>query len=117
MFSGMSGKEYESFMVDEEFNIRVKQYNSAVYEDWRHLSTAASSQAYLSLRISLCEMLGDGNVKLPLLFDDILCSYDEKRIRKTMDILKQLDTQVILFTCHRWISEEGGKACLSYMRI
>lgn len=117
LFSWMSGKKYEGFMVDEDFNILVKQHDSAVYEDWRYLSTASSSQAYLSLRISLCEMVGDGNVILPLLFDDILCSYDEKRIRKTIDILKQLDTQVILFTCHRWISEAGGQECPNYMRI
>lgn len=101
LFSGMSGNEYESFMVDEDFNIRVKQCGSAVYEDWRHLSTATASQAYLSLRIALCETLGQGNMVLPLLFDDSLASYDEERVRKTVDILRQLDTQVILFTCHR----------------
>lgn len=117
LFCGMTGKEYESFLVDEDFNIRVKKYGSGIYEDWRHLSTAAASQAYLSLRISLCEMLGDGKVSLPMLFDDSLSSYDEKRSRNTIEILKQLDTQVILFTCHYFISEMGGKECQSYMKI
>lgn len=117
LFCGMTGKEYESFLVDEDFNIRVKKYGSGIYEDWRHLSTAAASQAYLSLRISLCEMLGDGKVSLPMLFDDSLASYDEKRCRNTIEILKQLDTQVILFTCHYFISEMGGKECQSYMKI
>lgn len=105
LFSCMSGKEYESFMVDEDCNIRVKKYGSAIYEDWHHLSTAAASQAYLSLRISLCEVLGGGNIVFPLLFDDIVSSYDEERARRTIGILRQLDTQVILFTCHRFLCD------------
>ena len=67
-------------------------------------------QVYLALRLSLCETIGNGEVKLPILLDDILDVCDDERIDRTVEVLRDLDTQVIMFTCHRWIAKKvnGG---------
>lgn len=103
LFSRMSGNEYESFIVDEDFNVKVKKYGQGMYVDWQYFSTATAIQAYLSLRIALCESFGNEGIVLPLLFDDVLSYLDEERVYDTIRILKELETQVILFTCHRWM--------------
>lgn len=100
----------EEFMIGPDYTIRIKRKGNAYYEEWETLSTATASQAYLALRISLCEMLGDGKVAFPMLLDDILATYDDQRFAATINVLKSLDTQVILFTCHGERHEERNGA-------
>ncbi len=42
-----------------------------------------------------------GQEKMPLLLDDVLSNYDEKRAERAIQVLKERGGQVILFTCHK----------------
>jgi hypothetical protein len=96
----MTNDYYESILIDENYNMKVKKKGMATHKEWKHLSTATATQAYLALRISMCEMLGDNGVKVPILMDDVLNYCDEERSQRTIQVLKNLDRQVILLTCH-----------------
>lgn len=106
IFAKISGIECEHYVVDDGLAIKIKRRGSAVYEDYRTLSTATVSQAYLSLRIALCESMEEC-LTLPMLFDDFLSVYDRERVERTIKMLKELETQIIMFTCHEWIVKIG----------
>ena len=67
-----------------------------------HLSMGTRQQLYLSLRIALLLTADAVGRKLPVMCDDILVNFDEKRRAGAVRALAQLaeHRQVILFTCH-----------------
>lgn len=99
LLNAMTGDCYEGIIVDAEYNVKIKKRGMATYKEWKYLSTATAMQVYLALRISLCEMLEEKGVTVPLLMDDILYSCDDERLGRTMQVLKSLNRQVILLTC------------------
>lgn len=98
----MTDDSYEGIMVDENYNVKIKKQGMAVYKESKHLSTATAMQMYLALRISLCEMLEENGVTVPILMDDIIYCCDDERAERTMQVLKKLDRQVILLTCRNF---------------
>lgn len=110
LMNAMCGKEYDSIIIGEKGGLKVRESGETNYHECKYLSNATSMQVYLALRLSLCETIGNGEVKLPILLDDILDVCDDERIDRTVEVLRNLDTQVIMFTCHRWIAKKvnGG---------
>lgn len=100
IFFRLTEGQYDGFMADGEYQVRVRERKDALYREWKNLSTGTANQAYLSLRIAVNEMFsGQGN--MPLLLDDVLSNYDEKRAERAIRVLKERGGQVILFTCHK----------------
>ena len=97
----MSGTNYDGLLLGENYSINFKKNGQESYKEWKYLSTATAMQAYLSLRISLCELLSENEMAFPLLLDDILNVCDDDRRERTIEVLRNLNTQVILFTCHK----------------
>jgi uncharacterized protein YhaN len=56
-------------------------------------------QLYLALRLAVAEEL---TPDAPLVLDDALVRFDDKRLSSALEILKEISRQkqVILFTCH-----------------
>lgn len=106
LMNEMCGKEYDSIILGEKGGLKVRESGETNYHEWKYLSSATAMQVYLALRLSLCEAIGNGEVKLPILLDDILDVCDDERIDRTVEVLRSLDTQVIMFTCHRWITKK-----------
>lgn len=100
IFYSLTDNQYDGFMVDEQYQIRVREHRDALYREWKNLSMGTANQAYLSLRIAVNEMFS-GQEKMPLLLDDVLSNYDENRAEQAIQVLKERGRQVILFTCHR----------------
>lgn len=67
------------------------------------LSTGTCQQLYLALRIALLETAEFVGCNVPVICDDILVNFDERRRRAAANALAQLGRkrQVILFTCHK----------------
>ncbi len=99
IFAELTAHQYDGFMVDENYQIRVRETEEAIYREWKTLSTGTANQAYLSLRIAVNEMVSEQE-KMPLILDDILVNYDERRAKQAIHLLQTLNRQVILFTCH-----------------
>ena len=67
-----------------------------------YLSQGSMEQLYLSLRLSMSELIFQGR-KVPLILDEAFASYDEERLEKVLDHLRdcQKQYQIFIFTCHR----------------
>ncbi|MCB2186203.1 MAG: AAA family ATPase [Deltaproteobacteria bacterium] len=67
------------------------------------LSRGAREQAYLSLRLALAEEMTAGHESLPLILDDPLVNFDDRRLAETLALLAaaaDAGRQVLLLTCH-----------------
>jgi uncharacterized protein YhaN len=52
---------------------------------------------YFALRLAMCRLLLPKDV--PILLDDVLVNFDPIRTAAAIDLLKQEDRQILLFTC------------------
>jgi uncharacterized protein YhaN len=71
------------------------------------LSGGTLDQIYLSFRLAVTDHLDQGHEALPLLLDEALINWDDRRLERSGEILKQMESrrQVFFFTCHRWMAE------------
>ena len=70
------------------------------------LSGGTLDQIFLSFRLAVIDHLDEGHEMLPLLLDEALINWDDSRLERSGDILKQVAErrQVFLFTCHPWLA-------------
>ena len=55
----------------------------------------------MATRLAVCEMVLPPEQNAPLILDDALITFDDERLRKTLDYLARLGErrQILLFTC------------------
>ena len=98
MLSAMTGGRYSSVTMSEDFSLRTCTGEEETLRDaiWR--SDGTLDQLYLALRLAVAEEL---TPKAPLVLDDVLVRFDDKRMAAAVDLLKDMaqDRQIILFTC------------------
>ena len=99
LMNRMTGGRYDRLTIGEDLSLRAgaRQEDTLREALWRSEGTV--DQLYLSLRLAVAEeLLPNG----PLVLDDALVRFDDKRTAAAMGILKEeaKDRQVILFTCH-----------------
>ena len=77
-----------------------------------HLSLGTCQQLYLALRIALLTSADNVGRAIPILADDILVNFDERRRAGAARALVELaeTRQVILFTCHEDVARALKKA-------
>lgn len=89
---------YHSLTMGEDFSLQAGAGEEATLRDsvWR--SDGTMDQLYLALRLAVAEEL---TPEAPLVLDDALVRFDEKRMAAAVEILREMakDKQVILFTC------------------
>lgn len=66
-------------------------------------SSGLADQAYLALRLGMARQFGLRTEPLPLILDDLLVRFDEKRRLGAARVLLEIarEHQVLLFSCHR----------------
>ena len=95
IFKKLTDGKYVDFMVDEDYKITVRDKdNVLVVSDY--LSSGTYDQIYFSLRMALVDLIGG---EMPVVLDDAFALYDDERVKKAMDYLKNIDNQVILLSC------------------
>ena len=98
LFAQMTGGRYTRLLLgaDMILSVRTEDEDTMRSGIWR--SDGTLDQLYLALRLAVAEAL---TPHAPLVMDDALVRFDEKRLELAMALLKeQSDTrQVILFTC------------------
>lgn len=85
-------KEEESFLIERS--------DSIIFSP-EELSRATMEQLYLSLRFALAEEY-EANGRFPLIMDDILVNFDEKRRLLASQLIQSIakERQILYFTCH-----------------
>ena len=64
------------------------------------VSTGCADQVYLALRIALQDLFFEDE-QLPLIFDDAFVYFDEQRLERLLGFLKNMNRQILLFSCHK----------------
>ncbi len=107
IFSGITGGRYQSLNVSKSFDISVQKADQFGSFDSAYLSSGTVDQAYLSLRLALSELINDSNDSLPIMLDDSLAQFDDNRQKIAIKYLKEYSNknQIIMFTCHKYISD------------
>ncbi len=119
IFKGLTGGRYEGMQISKSFDISVEKSGVFGGKESAYLSAGTYDQAYLSLRLALSSLMFDNAEGLPILLDDVLTQYDDKRAETALEYLKEYSEygQIIMFTCHRSIyssAEKAGAECKEF---
>ncbi len=98
LLSRMTGGRYHSITMGPDFSLRAGAGQEETLRDALWRSDGTMDQLYLALRLAVAEEL---TPKAPLILDDALVRFDDKRMQEAITILRELaeNRQVILFTC------------------
>lgn len=100
LFSQLTGSRYDRLTLSEDFSILAGTLEEDTLRSdlWR--SDGTVDQLYLALRLAVADEL---TPKAPLILDDALVRFDDDRLARAMEILRQeaQTKQVILFTCQQ----------------
>jgi uncharacterized protein YhaN len=104
-FALLTGRNYLNLVVDFEDN---RQVLAAERSDGRRLfveemSEGTADQLYLALRLAAIELGLEAGNPVPIVLDDVLLAFDDRRAGHALEALASLGekTQVLLFTHHR----------------
>lgn len=116
IFKGLTGGRYEGMQISKSFDISVEKSGVFGGKEVAFLSSGTADQAYLSLRLALSALIFENAECLPVLLDDTLTQYDDKRAEAALKYLKEYSEngQIIMFTCHRSLysaAEKSGAEC------
>ena len=108
IFSALTGARWTDLTLSRDFSALAGdggQPRSALY-----LSAGTADQLYLAVRLALCRLtLPDA----PLILDDALCAFDDVRMARALDLLRDMgqERQILLFSCHgreaAWAAANG----------
>lgn len=113
IFKGITGGKYQSMSISKSFEIAVEKADTFGGKEIDYLSSGTADQAYLSLRLAICELMAQGGNLFPVLLDDALAQYDDNRTKTALEFLNEYSKngQIIMFTCHNSVlnaSKESG---------
>lgn len=107
IFSGITGGKYNGISVSKSFDLTVQKTDLFGSFDSAYLSSGTLDQAYLSLRLALSELMTESSGSLPVMLDDSLAQFDDKRQKIALEYLNEYSdkNQIIMFTCHKYVSD------------
>lgn len=101
IMSAFTGGKYKDVLLDRSFAASVRTGEDAVSRRSIALSRGTSDQLYLAVRLAICDLVLPAAERPPLVLDDALSDFDDRRMARTLDYLVQRakEGQIILFTC------------------
>ena len=98
LFAQLTGDRYDRLVLAEDLSIEAAARDEDVLHSQQWRSDGTVDQLYLALRLAVARELIP---TAPLILDDALVRFDDERLVKALEILKQeaAQKQVILFTC------------------
>lgn len=107
----LSSNKYKFFLLDDKFQVMLKNNMTEVVYEEDNLSRQVLSMSYLSLRLALIDVLA---IDLPLIFDENFAYFDNERLAIAVKVLHDLkeEKQVLLFT-----SSKDEKSVLSELNL
>ena len=100
--SRLTGAKYEGLMFDKNMSAVAKAAGEAVSRELGYLSAGTVDQVYLALRLAIIDLCLPGDDLCPVVLDDALVNFDDRRCEAALDLLTELSSerQIIAFTCH-----------------
>ncbi len=102
IMSKLTDGRYEKLYFDKGFDAGAKEDSSPETHNVLALSDGTADEIYLSLRLAMCDLLLGGDDPCPIILDDALASFDDRRCRNALNVLLDMSRtrQIILFSCH-----------------
>ena len=96
--SRLTGGVYDRILVGEDLTIQAARSGETTLRSAQWRSDGTADQMYLALRLAVWELLSP---ECPIILDDALIRFDQERMEKAMELLKDLakERQIILFSC------------------
>lgn len=119
-FKSLTEDKYKNLSVDKMFSLKVEESGSFGMHELDYLSLGAKEQAYLALRLAVCEIMSEKS-GIPVMLDDALSSFDDKRTVAALKFLSEYakNGQILLFTCHNFVKESAenlGINCFNLLK-
>jgi uncharacterized protein YhaN len=98
----LTGGRYERLSFTRDFDVSAQAGGETLPHSLLWLSAGTADQAYLALRLALCELVLPEERRCPIVLDDALGSFDDERAGFALNYLRELSAarQIIIFTCH-----------------
>lgn len=102
IFDGLTAGAYGGVILDKALRVSAEPAGTGVPRDVGYLSAGAADQLYLAVRLAVCDLVLPEENAVPIVLDDALSSFDDRRCAAALDFLrKEAETrQILLFTCH-----------------
>ncbi len=101
IFSALTDGRYDKVLLSQDMALSAEQSGDPMSRSIRLLSQGAADQLYLAVRLAICGMVLPEEKHVPLILDDALVSFDDRRLRAALDVLlaESEQRQILLFTC------------------
>ena len=117
LFARLTGGRYADLGLTRSFEASATPAGELLPRSSLALSAGTAEQLYLAVRLAVCNMTLGGEEKPPILLDDALVNFDDRRMELALEVLKELGEkrQILLFSCHRreseWAERHGVAVC------
>jgi DNA repair exonuclease SbcCD ATPase subunit len=100
LLARMTDDRYAGVYFDREMHFTAQRSGDLNAHALEYLSEGTRNQLYLAVRLAICELVLTEE-SCPLILDDVLAAFDDRRARDTLRLLRELGTerQIILLTC------------------
>ena len=98
----LTGGKYDKASLTRQFQALAQERGEAASRQDLSLSGGAAQQLYLAARLAMCELALPPEEPCPILLDDALDAFDDRRAGLALECLLELSQkrQVLLFSCH-----------------
>ena len=102
LFGQLTGGRYDEITLARDLSAKARLAGHAVGWEADYLSQGARDQLYLALRLAVCELVLPEEQACPIILDDALAAFDQKRMERALELLKSVaeKRQVLVFSCH-----------------
>ena len=116
-FRQLTSGKYNTLNVTSDMSLSAEQTDNFGMRSVEVLSKGTIHQAYISLRLAITSLLS-GQEPLPVLLDDSLSQFDDKRTETALDFLNEYSkqNQVLFFTCHGFITEKAEQKNMNVIK-
>lgn len=99
LFAALTGGRWDGLTLARDFTAQAAGVGAALPRSALALSTGTADQLYLAVRLAICRLTVPD---APILLDDALAAFDNKRMALALALLKELgaERQILLFSCH-----------------
>ena len=96
--SRLTGGVYDRIHIGEDLSVQAAREDETTLRSPQWRSEGTGDQMYLALRLAVWEVLAP---ECPIILDDALIRFDQKRMERALELLKELSEkrQILLFSC------------------
>ena len=120
IFTRLTGDRYQKVLLDRDLSAQAEAAGDPIPRAAQLLSQGTMDQLYLAVRLAICHLVLPLDRPAPLVLDDALTSFDDRRMAQALEILLEEaeQRQVLLFTCQeRELLWAEGRTGVTILRL